>query len=82
MGVRLIDSALFGEQFDGAAMCAIFSDEAVIRSWMQVEAALTRAESRTGMIPSEAADRITACSVYRPSVERISAAISGMAGAG
>lgn len=61
MGVHLIDSALFGEQFGTAEMRAIFSDQAVAESWMRVEAALARAEAQAGMIPAEAADRITAC---------------------
>ncbi len=61
MGVHLIDSALFGDQFGTPELRAIFSDDAVLRSWMRVEAALARAEARAGMIPSGAAEAIAAC---------------------
>lgn len=61
MGVHLIDSALFGDQFGTAPMRGIFDDAAVVRSWMQVEAALARAEAAVGVIPREAADAISAC---------------------
>ncbi|HZS90177.1 MAG TPA: adenylosuccinate lyase [Chloroflexota bacterium] len=61
MGVHLIDSALFAEQFGTPEMRAIFSDQAVVRRWMQVEAALARAEARVGIVPDEAAARISAC---------------------
>src|SRR5947207_12043904 len=34
MGVHLIDSALFGDQFSTAAMRRVFDDAAMVRSWM------------------------------------------------
>ena len=60
MGVHLIDSALFGDQFGTAPMRLIFEDTAVVRSWMAVEAALARAEAVCGLIPEDAATIISA----------------------
>lgn len=61
MGVHLIDSALFRDQFGTAPMRRVFDDAAMVRSWMQVEAALARAEAAVGLIPQDAADAISAC---------------------
>src|SRR5205823_12487236 len=61
MGVHLIDSALFGDQFSTAAMRRVFDDAAMVRSWMQVEASLARAEAAVGLIPRSAADMIRTC---------------------
>jgi len=58
MGVHLIDSALFGDQFGTEPMRRIFTDTAVVRSWVAVEAALARAEATVGLIPREAATEI------------------------
>jgi 3-carboxy-cis,cis-muconate cycloisomerase len=58
MGVHLIDSALFGDQFGTEAMRRVFDDQAVVRSWVAVEAALARAEATTGLVPAEAAAEI------------------------
>lgn len=43
-----------------AAMRAIFSPEAEVQAWLDVEAALARAEARNGIVPAEAAAEITA----------------------
>src|SRR5579872_162784 len=61
MGVHLIDSALFGDQFGTAPMRRVFDDVAMVRSWMLVEAALARAEAAVGVIPQQAAEAISAC---------------------
>jgi 3-carboxy-cis,cis-muconate cycloisomerase len=58
MGVHLIDSALFADQFGTEAMRRVFEDSAVVRSWVAVEAALARAEAAVGLIPDEAAVEI------------------------
>ena len=42
------------------ALAELFSDESVLRAMLEFEAALARAEARTGVIPKEAADAITA----------------------
>jgi len=41
-------------------LAALFSDESVLQAMLEFEAALARAESRTGVIPKDAADAITA----------------------
>ena len=41
-------------------LAALFSDESVLQAMLEFETALARAESRTGVIPKDAADAITA----------------------
>lgn len=55
----MIDSPLFGDLFSTAEMRQIFSDESTIQRWMDVEAALARAEARLGIIKQAHADEIT-----------------------
>ena len=55
MSARLIDSLA-----TTPAMAALFSDESVLQAMLDFEAALARAEARSGVIPSQAADAITA----------------------
>ena len=61
MGVHMIDSALFGDQFSTRSMRRVFDDTATVRAWMRAEAALARAEAAVGVVPREAAQRISAC---------------------
>ena len=53
--MRLIDS-----QATTPALTELFSNESVLGAMLDFEAALARAEARTGVIPKEAADVITA----------------------
>jgi 3-carboxy-cis,cis-muconate cycloisomerase len=55
------DSAIFRDTFGTPAMRAVFSDEAVVRRYVEVEVALAAAEARTGVIPQEAAEAIRQC---------------------
>jgi 3-carboxy-cis,cis-muconate cycloisomerase len=55
MSMRLIDSLA-----TTPALAELFSDESVLRAMLDFESALARAESRTGVIPKNAADTITA----------------------
>ena len=52
------ESAIFRDMFGTPAMRAVFSDEALASRYVEVEAALARAEARVGVIPAEAADAI------------------------
>ena len=52
------DSAIFRDAFCTPAMRAVFSDEAVVRRYVEVEVALATAEARAGVIPEEAAEAI------------------------
>jgi len=54
------DSAIFRDAFGAPAMRAVFSDEAAVRRWVEVEVALAAAEARAGVIPREAAEAIRA----------------------
>jgi 3-carboxy-cis,cis-muconate cycloisomerase len=54
------DSAIFRDAFGAPAMRAVFSDEAAVRRWVEVEVALAAAEARAGVIPAEAVEAIRA----------------------
>jgi len=53
------DSELLRDVFVSERMAEIFTFERTLQSWLDVEAALARAEARVGVIPQEAADEIT-----------------------
>jgi 3-carboxy-cis,cis-muconate cycloisomerase len=55
----LIDSGFFGDLYTTAEMRAVWSDAATIQRWLDVEAALARAEARLGLVPPAAAAEIT-----------------------
>jgi len=46
-----LDSALTGELFATAAMCAVFSDASRLAAMLRVEAALVAAQARLGLVP-------------------------------
>jgi 3-carboxy-cis,cis-muconate cycloisomerase len=54
----LPSDSLFGPSLSTDVMLATVSDRAWVQAMLDVEAALARAESRTGLIPSTAADAI------------------------
>lgn len=60
MSTSVFDSLLLRDMFGTPAMRAIFDERAFIARCVDVETALARAEARAGLIPSEAATRITA----------------------
>jgi len=55
----MIDSELFGDLFSTEEMRKIFTDENTVQKWLDVEAALARAEAKLGIIKQEYADEIT-----------------------
>jgi len=55
----VIGSKIFGDMFGSQAMRAIFSDERTVQRYLDVEAALARAQAGAGIIPVEAADAIS-----------------------
>ncbi len=74
MPAIVINSALWGEMFGTEAVRALFSDAATVQRYLDVEAALARAQGRLGLIPAEAADAITAIAdASRIDWERLSA---------
>ncbi|MFN8457036.1 MAG: 3-carboxy-cis,cis-muconate cycloisomerase [Anaerolineae bacterium] len=54
------DSKIYASLFSDPDLAAIFSDEQVVRYWLDVEAVLTRVQGRLGVIPAEAAEQIAA----------------------
>lgn len=58
MTASIIDSKLFSPLFHSDAMRAIFDDHARVKSYIEVEAGLARAQARAGMIPEYAAQKI------------------------
>ena len=55
----MIDSPLFGGLFSTEEMRKIWGDETTIQKWLDVEAALARAEAKLGIIPKMHAQEIT-----------------------
>ncbi|MCW2882576.1 MAG: 3-carboxy-cis,cis-muconate cycloisomerase [Sphaerisporangium sp.] len=59
-GRLLLDAGLLSPVRAGAAVEAVTSDEAFLRGMLDAEAALARAQARLGLVPSSAAEMITA----------------------
>ncbi|WP_175653772.1 class-II fumarase/aspartase family protein [Pseudomonas sp. Marseille-P9899] len=64
MSTTVFDSALFRDMFGTAEMRAVFSDQALIERYIEVEIALAKAEARCGVIPAEAAVQIAELSRF------------------
>ena len=58
MGSTAIDSQIFRNIFSTEAMRRVWSDENRIQKYLDIEAALARAQAQLGIIPSEAAVEI------------------------
>ena len=70
-GAGLIGSIFTRHWLDKAAV-ALWTDGAVIQSWIEVEVALAAAQGELGLIPSSAATVIAArCDVARIDIERV-----------
>lgn len=59
MGIGVVDSSLFSDAFGSKKMANMFSERVQVQRWLDVEAALARAEALVGLIPTEAADEIS-----------------------
>ncbi|HET6502430.1 MAG TPA: lyase family protein, partial [Amycolatopsis sp.] len=57
---HLIDSRALGALFAAPAMREVFTDRAMIQSWLDAEVALVRAQADLGLAPAEAAEEIAA----------------------
>lgn len=60
MGARLTDSQLYAHLWGAAELRAVFDERARLQSWLDILAALARAQAKLGVIPVESADQITA----------------------
>lgn len=58
----VFDSVLFRDMFGTPAMRAVFADESLVGRYLEVEAALARAQARAEVIPAEAAEAIARAS--------------------
>lgn len=58
MSTVIIKSKLFGDMFASAPMQALYSDEALVQRYIDVEVALAKVQGRLGVIPPEAAAAI------------------------
>lgn len=59
MAVSALDSRIFRNLFGTQEIRDVFTDEAYVRCLIEVEAALARAQGKTGVIPAEAGQAIT-----------------------
>jgi 3-carboxy-cis,cis-muconate cycloisomerase len=62
MASTVIESAIFRNMFGTEEMRRVFSDESLVQRYLDVEAALARAEAATGVIPKAAAAAIDGAS--------------------
>ncbi len=58
MPATVFDSAIFRDAFGSPGMRAIFSDEALVARYVEVEVALAKVQGALGLIPAEAAGAI------------------------
>ncbi|TDJ86630.1 adenylosuccinate lyase [Campylobacter volucris] len=65
MGVSVFDMRLLQDSWSTPAMREIFSEENRIQKWLDVEAALAKAQAKLGIIPSEAAEEIAKKAHYK-----------------
>ena len=61
MTSRITDSAMYGHLWGTPESRAIFTETARLQGWLDVLAALARAQAAEGIIPAAAADAITRC---------------------
>jgi adenylosuccinate lyase len=59
MSTRITDSALYGHLWGTAETRAIFGEQGRLQGWLDVIAALARAQAAEGVIPAAAAEAIT-----------------------
>ena len=59
MGARITDSQLYAHLWGTDELRAVFDERARLQGWLDVLAALARAQAKLGIVPTEAADAIT-----------------------
>jgi adenylosuccinate lyase len=59
VGARLTDSKLYAHLWGTDELRALFDEEARLQRWLDILAALARAQAKLGIIPAEAADQIS-----------------------
>ena len=72
----VIDSLIYRDIFSTSAMRALWSDDARIQRYLDVERALAVAQAKLGIIPQEAADEISShCHVREMDFEKMTASM-------
>jgi adenylosuccinate lyase len=72
----VIDSSIYHDIFSTTAMRAVWSDQARVQRYLDVEKALSLVKGRLGVIPSEAAEEIGRhCNVSKMDFERMKSAM-------
>ncbi len=75
--VHVSDSRLLGHLFSTPAMNAVWSDEATLNAWLDVEAALAGVQARLGVIPEGAGEAIAdACAARHHDLSSLGARIA------
>lgn len=64
-GVSVFDMRLLADSWSSAEMRAVFCEENRIQKWLDVEAALAKAQAKLGIIPQNAADEIAKKAHYK-----------------
>ena len=59
MSARIAESRMYGHLWGTPAVRAVFDERARLQSWLEVLAALARAQAAEGIVPAEAAEVIT-----------------------
>ncbi|MBI2527525.1 MAG: adenylosuccinate lyase [Candidatus Rokubacteria bacterium] len=59
MASSAFDYVTLGSEFNTPAMRAVWEERNLLQKWLDVEAALARAQAKVGMVPAEAAEEIT-----------------------
>jgi len=59
VGARITDSQLYAHLWGTDELRAVFDERARLQGWLDVLAALARAQAKLGIVPTEAADAIT-----------------------
>lgn len=58
MAIHFMDSTVFSDSVGTPQMREIFKEQSMFQRWLEVEAALARAQASLGMIPEKSAERI------------------------
>lgn len=73
MSARLADSAMYAHLWGTPAVRAVFDEAGRLQGWLDVLAALARAQAAHGLVPAEAADRISALRADELDLELVAA---------
>ncbi len=63
MGSRITDSELYAHLWGTDELRAVFDEQARLQTWLDILAALARAQAKVGIIPALSADQITEMAV-------------------